>query len=418
MSNRGNSAAMINDGVKTIPSYIFKSPARLVKPGFNGFRTPAVFRVMPGVDPGNPRRFDVSVMDDGTPGEWFRSFPSVQYAFDKGVSFVLQEDYDDIGWPQHSPYMIVRRALLSLAKNPSTPMYVSNLVNGKKAPFPDCKIQGAVVAMTYHKEDQDWQPRADQLDILAISHGVSRLVLDMVGTQWSMSNNDFDISAPDKGAFIVLWNKEEVIEPPGIDKTMIKYQAGSFGYGVAISPVFPKIGSMYDTIGATLSDQDVAAYKGVMRPWERIIDYRSYDDQAAIMCEFAPAGPLVYAWGDVHPEWLTNSVKLRANNEPRIGGPAPVQGYSTQPRYDDYNAPQPRQQRNMYQPPQQQEEPIRPRMGAGRPAPEPEEEEAPWDGPDAPIEEMASPMTPREAHRRAVVRAMSAMDKSGSDDPM
>lgn len=310
-----------------------------VRPMYASSR-PSVFRPLPGLNPDdNFKSFDQCMLDDGEFGSWVQAITAVQFAFEKKLAFVLQRSLDDMDYVD-SPYYVLYNAMYHYAQNPSCTKYWSDLTNpdnrNRLIPKPDTLV--LLPVLTYYKGDREGTISGrSSVDVLSVRDssfvGIKRTL------QASFTSEDYiDVTHPDEGAFLVWWNKQNPT-PNGIPANAIQSQAGTCGYSTAIVKTHPRIGSSRDGMDARLTPEQMAWYSSVARPWSRLVNCKSFEEQAELICRHAPAGAVVYAFGEEHPEWLTQEVRVRANSSERIGGqsfaPAVAPGYPSyaQPNY-------------------------------------------------------------------------------------
>lgn len=331
----------------------------LVRPSWQA-NNPSVFRLLPGLNPDDDyKSFDASYVG-GDFGTWVQAVPVVNYAFEKKLSFTLAGSLEDDGW-RNCPYCMLYNAIAKYAKSDMALGYYARMVDrgnrDRALPAPERIVLMPV--LTYFKNDKELSTdNLSALDILLVKESAFLQIRNFLMNVWMGSPTEFDVTSPDKGSFLVMWNKEKRT-PVGLDERCIMRQRSNIGYDLALSQSVPVLYSSIDGASAALTPAQVSWYKMMARPWDAVVRTTTAEEQMDMICRYAPAAAVVYAFqGTEYESYVTPEVKKRAASEPSMTGqttyPTAInnsgfnkQGYQQPSNYAPY------QQHPTYQEPQQ-----------------------------------------------------------------
>lgn len=340
-SRPNNGANECGNGNEANSRFRVYKNCRTTRPSWSS-ALPSVFRLLPGAHPELPGKLDAFMLEDGSFGNWLFVVPQANFAFGKnGTSFPLQYGPEDSNWRSDSPYCVLYDAIKDYAKLPDAPRSVIDMVEAKNK---DLRILPAptkiiiVAAIPYFRDGKDLSVEGkDYVELLTMSEATFMALSKYLRSKW-LSGDRLDPVDPYGGVFFSMWNKESP-SPEGIEEQYKITLKGTFGYDLALTPTFPRIGSTYDGLSAQLTQSQLSDYMTIVRPIHEYINYMSYEKQAEIICHHAEAGDIpawtvTYAF-EKYPEWISKGVRMKA--QPRRD--APVQGYA--PAVNDNRVQQP-----------------------------------------------------------------------------
>ena len=263
--------------------------------------------------------------DDADFGDGICLVQAVQFAFNNNTAMIL-ERYPGDPDVQDSPYALLQSSLRQYVENDdSAPMYFHKMVikdeTAKKGqslmiPAPEMLVAMPVITF-YRKNEERPTDNIQEVEIFLMKKTFFLPIRDRVYELW---NQGFDMNAtvPAMGKYLIAWNKERSNPIPGLNREDIFCQNGSFGYNFALTDRFPTLHTSYDGRVAKVTQSQCDAWRKIIRPITKYINYMSWEDQAALICRYCPSGPIIYAWRDIHPEWISQDVWRRAKTEKQI----------------------------------------------------------------------------------------------------
>lgn len=263
--------------------------------------------------------------DDADFGDGICPVQAVQFAFGNNTAMIL-ERYPGDPDVQDSPYALLQSSLRQYVENDdSAPMYFHKMVikdeTAKKGqslmiPAPEMLVAMPVITF-YRKNEERPTDNIQEAEIFLMKKTFFLPIRDRVYELW---NQGFDMNAtvPAMGKYLVVWNKERTAPIPGLNREDIFCQNGSFGYNFALTDRFPTLHTSYDGRVAKVTQSQCDAWRKIIRPITKYINYMDWEEQAALICRYCPSGPIIYAWRDVHPEWISQDVWRRAKTEKQI----------------------------------------------------------------------------------------------------
>lgn len=275
---------------------------------------PMVMRIMPSINT-DDGTVDPCYNPDGSIGPAVGFFAGFTWAFEKRSSGVIQRNPQDDDW-RNSPYATLYFSMWRLGQNPSAPRYVSEMTdkNNRDRPITPPEQFLPMYCKVLYRDGQEYpKDQFSELQVYVMKSNLFALVRSYLMERY-MDGNPLDFTHPNKGAYLVLWNKSNPI-PNGIPSTEVRTQQGAGGYSFAFTERFPSIGSSYDGMGPGLDQVQMDRYAQVFKPWDQIIKYDpDYQNQIRVINELAPANAVLYAFQAI-PDWITDGCRRRAATE-------------------------------------------------------------------------------------------------------
>ena len=277
-------------------------------------------------DTGDFAPFKQGAGDESDFGPVIIPFQAVQFALDNNINMVL-ERYPGDPDVNESPYATVYNALRTYVENDeNAPMAFHRMIikdetstrKGSNLIFPPMETFVAMPVITLLRKNEEVPiDNLREVEIYLMKRSVFFPVRDRIYELWNQGV-DMNATSPSMGRFLVVWNKERTASIPGVNSQDVFGQGGTFGYNFAMTQRFPNLRTKYDGAEARLTPVQIDAWRKMIRPIDKYVNYIDWEEQARLICKYAPSGPIIYAWKDTHPEWISPDVWRRAKTERQI----------------------------------------------------------------------------------------------------
>ena len=276
-------------------------------------------------DTGDFTPFKEGVGDDADFGQCMVPFQAVQFAFNNNTAMVLERFPGD-NEVESSPYVLMQSALRQYVEtDESAPMYFHKMVikdetakKGQSLMIPPAETLVLMPAITFYRKNEERPTdNIQEVEVFLMKKSMFFPIRDRIYELWNQGC-DMNATVPAMGKFLLAWNKERTAPIPGLPREDIFCQNGSFGYNMALTDRFPTLHTSYDGRVAKVTQSQCDAWRRIIRPVTKYVNYMSWEDQAALICKYCPSGPIIYAWRDIHPEWISQDVWRRAKTEKQI----------------------------------------------------------------------------------------------------
>lgn len=331
--------------------------ADLWSPSFNGGAT--TIRLFPQKSPENPQVWDPYrwSADRSDFGDWIRCYPAIRNFGTPGVTMLIHDQAEGTADVQMSPAWVLRRAIEQAVKNKQDqPGWAATLQGstGKGAELPKPSsiylVQCAIMA---YKNKLNTPPRGaapdDNLVVFALSPSAGDAMIDMfneIRPDYAGPDNDYenmfvhgDPVSLDFGRYITFYklgedprqqtqqaaygqqpNRNIADAFAGQTRGQQRFGRGGgdrdpIGYGCYIEPVFNGYTANWRGLEPLIGSR--------VRPWDEILHFPTYAEQAALIADKFPPQMITYAWREF-PEWIPPHVQAAAVARTQI----PVHGFA------------------------------------------------------------------------------------------
>lgn len=320
----------------------------LLKPGFrpvrlcwNGY---TMVRFLPGLNPEDDyTTFDTFRYGEGY-GTWIETVPVVMNmlpeAENGSVSFVLPNSLDyetNFDCPYKRLWFALKRAI----KNKVAKSDWKDLVIAGKfgTPLPQWKNAYFAYVNPYHADfkekdrdknhpDRDIAPDEwSGSDILIMSASAYH-ALDSTLTE-CRNTLPIDLTDPNAGAYVAFFPEKAPCTFGNEIMRSLPSEEQFKGYSVSIHDQYNVPGSRWNGFKPQMSEKLVAFHKAHAKPWERVFNIMSYDEQAEMLVRYMKGYEdlLCYAWEGT--DWVTKELRDKAAglNQVHATGYSPMGGY-------------------------------------------------------------------------------------------